>query len=312
MSEARFQGRASHALNLFGENALYDLDLGFSTPNASRQMKRQIIETVREIGGTKAIEILLRHIEIDQQELRHHVYLGLATLHYQADPDDQYVFVNKLEEEVRQITWLLSAMEDLYRDKRYHQLTAALGQELDVHRDNMLLLISFLFPSIVMLDTRANLDSKVSELRVFALEVLDNLLTSEIKQVVLPILDDLTVSERLAMLAPRFPQARMTATRRFHTLIDEHFEECSFWTRTCLLYLIGEQLNQEHLEVVQRSLESSEPIVRETASWALARLNPPDLRRTLLTLADDHDTGVSTVVSELLEALPATPPDREI
>ena len=51
-----------------------------------------------------------------------------------------------------------------------------------------------------MLDTRASMASKVSELRVFALEVLDNLLTNEIKPVVLPILDDLSVSERLAQL----------------------------------------------------------------------------------------------------------------
>ena len=35
-----------------------------------------------------------------------------------------------------------------------------------------------------MLDTRANIDSKVAEHRVFALEVLDNLLTAEVKEIV--------------------------------------------------------------------------------------------------------------------------------
>lgn len=307
LSDARLIGRAAQALQMFGETALYDLDLGFTSPLATRQVKRKIIDIIREIGGTQSVEILLRHIDIDLPDLRHQVYLSLATLHYQADPDDQYVFVNKLEEEVQQITWLLATMEDLYRAERYHQLTAALGQELDQHRDNMLLLLTFLFPSIVMLDTRAHIDSKVSELRVFALEVLDNLLTPEIKQVVLPILDDLTVSERLSRLAMRYPQRKMDPDVRFDSLVSDHFEETFFWTRTTLLHLIGASKGEHHLEVVQKSLKNQEPIIRETASWALFQLSPPDLRRTLQSQVDDPDPSVSKIVRELLLAVePAT------
>ena len=191
LSIVSLQGSTSLSLRQFGESALYDLGIGLTSPEASRQEKSHIIDTIREIGGSRATELLLRHLEIKQPELKHQIYLSLATLHYQADPDDQYVFVNILDEEVQFITWLLAAMEDLYGHKQYATLHLALASELDVRRDNMLLLISFLFPSLVMLDTRANIGSKVSELRVFALEILDNLLTGEIKQIVLPLLDDL-------------------------------------------------------------------------------------------------------------------------
>ncbi|MCB1692847.1 MAG: HEAT repeat domain-containing protein [Pseudomonadales bacterium] len=305
ISMPKLQGRAALALQSFGEQALYDLDLALTAPTASRRVKRQIVDIVREIGGEKAIEILLRHIDIEPPGLRHQVYLGLAMLHYQADPDDQYVFVNRLEEEVQQITWLLAAMEDLYRATRYHGLTAALGQELDQHRDNMLLLISFLFPSIVMLDTRANIDSKVSELRTFALEVLDNLLTTEIKQVVIPILDDLTVSERLSHLAMRYPQPKLEPDARFDKQVSQHFNDSSFWTKACLLHLIGQRRTTEHLPVVEQALEDPEPIVRETANWALAQLQPPELKRMLTARADDPDDSVRHVVRGLLAMLPA-------
>lgn len=163
-----------------------------------------------------------------------------------------------------------------------------------------------------MLDTRANIDSKVSELRVFALEVLDNLLTNEIKQVVLPILDDLNVSERLALLSVRYPQSKLAPDDRFHNLVSNHFDECFFWTRACLLHLIGRQEDQQHLEVVQQSLKNREPIIRETATWSLAQLGPPDLRRTLLSHADDPDAGVSSVVAALLDSLAPPPTGQEI
>jgi hypothetical protein len=291
---------------MYGEHALYDLDVGFTAPATTRQVKRQIIDIVREIGGTRAIEILLRHVDIDLPGVRHKIYLALATLHYQADPDDQYIFVNKLEEEVQFIAWLLASIEDLYPDERFHQMTLGLGQELDQHRDNMLLLISYLFPSIVMLDTRANIDSKVSELRVFALEVLDNLLTPDIKEVVLPILDDLTVSERLAHLSEKYPQRKLTPDDRFNSLVGEHFDQLTFWTQASLVWVIGKEKAQAHLGVVQKSLRSPEPIIRETASWALAQLQPNDLRRILVGQADDPDPFVSDVVQELLAGLPET------
>ena len=151
-----------------------------------------------------------------------------------------------------------------------------------------------------MLDTRANLDSKVSELRVFALEVLDNVLTAEIKQIVLPVLEDLPVSARLKALSPRFPQASLSPVHRFDNIMAVHFDNAFYWTRTTLLHQIGADANQGHLERVRSVLDDPEPIVRETALWARARLQPPALRRTLTAHADDKSANVSQIVQFLL------------
>ncbi len=308
LSIGSLQGTTSLSLRQFGEAALYDLDLGLTSPEATRQEKLHIIEAVHEIGGEKAIEILLRHIDITQPELKHQIYLSLASLHYQADPDDQYIFVNKLDEEVHLITWLLAAMDDLYGNEKYETLHAALGNELDVRRDNMLLLISFLFPSIVMLDTRANIDSKVQELRVFALEILDNLLTGEIKQIVLPILEDLTVHERLEQMSIRFPQEKMTPDERFHDAVETHYDRAFFWTRSCMLFQIGVNQSAGHMEKVTHGLTDKENVIRETAVWALSKLNPTDLRRMISRYLGDTNEQVQTVAREIYAGLPEPDP----
>ncbi len=308
LSIGSLQGTTALSLRQFGEAALYDLDIGLTSPEATRQEKLHIIETIREIGGPRAIEILLRHLEIPQPELRHQVNLSLASLHYQADPDDQYIFVNALDEEVQLITWLLATMEDLKDEPRFELLHAALASELEVRRDNMLLLISFLFPSIVMLDTRANIDSKVQEMRVFALEILDNLLTGEIKQIVLPLLDDLTVAERLEQMSERFPQDKMTAEERFHDVAENHYERAFFWTRSCVLYQIGINESGEHMEQVERALTDRENIIRETAVWCLGQLNPPDLRRKISTFMGDRSEQVGELARGIHGSLPAPDP----
>ncbi len=308
LSEVSLQGSTSLALRQFGEPALYDLDVGLMSPEATRQEKLHIIETIREIGGPRAIEILLRHLEIKQPELRHQVNLSLASLHYQADPDDQYIFVNNLDEEVQLITWLLATMEDLKDAPQYETLHAALASELEVRRDNMLLLISFLFPSIVMLDTRANIDSKVQEMRVFALEILDNLLTGEIKQIVLPLLDDLTVAERLEQMAERFPQEQLSAEDRFHDVVENHFDRAFFWTRSCMLYQIGISESAAHLPQVELALKDRESVIRETAIWCLGKLDPPNLRKTLSTYLGDKSIQVSDIARSIHSTLPAPDP----
>ena len=299
---------AGNALRQYDEAALYELDAGLSSPESGRVVQLHMIDIVREIGGTAGMKILLRHIDIEQPELQHQIYVALATLHYQSDPDDQYIFGNKIEEEVQIITFLLAAMEDLYGKSEYRMLHAALGNELDVRRDNMLLLISFIFPSIVMLDTRANIDSKVVELRTFALEVLDNLLTGDIKQIVLPVLDDLTVTERLEALADKFPQEHLEPKARFDNIMETHFENAFFWTRTSLIYLVGQLKATNHIDHVRQSLKDSEAIIRETSAWSLAQLEPADLRHTLAAHAGDENPGVKAVVQELLSLLPPPEP----
>ena len=308
LANPSLQAACSLALREYGDSALFELDTGLSSPATGRQEKLLIVDILREIGGMKGTEILLLHIDDEPPELQHQIYLALATLHYQSDADDQYIFGNKIEEEVHIITALLAAMEDLYEVEKYALLHAALGSELDMRRDNMLLLISFLYPSIVMLDTRANIDSKVSELRTFALEVLDNLLTGDIKQIVLPILDDLTVAERLENLFSKFPQDKLAPDERFDEIIETHFDKAFYWTKSCLLYVIGQELANKHIDKVLTFLEEEEPIVRETAAWSIAKLNPPNVRRTLVAHAGDQHPAVKNIVLELLKDLPDPDP----
>jgi len=294
---------AARVLQKKGQIALEELELVFSAAHIDIKEQLLIIDIIGQIGGPQAIRILCNLVDHDSPELRHKVYLGLANLHYEADDDVKYVYANLLLEEVNLITWLLAAMEDLRQEDTYVNIQRALSNELDQHRDNMLLLISFLYTSIVMLDTRANIDSKVAELRIFALEVLDNILVPEIKQIVLPILEDLTISEKLDSLGVRFPQARISAPERFAEVMDTHYTRACCWTRVCLLFQIGKYQMPQHESAVTEALLDAEAVVRETALWSHTRLTPDDLDDTLQRMSAD----TAPRVRELAQALVINP-----
>lgn len=299
------QSAIKHAMHSYGEAAIETLDRTFSAPHLIRQDKLRIIDILRAIGSTKVIETLRKYIDSEQAEIRHHVFLNLAKLHYQADADDRYIYVNHLIEEVQVITWLLAAMNDLYGRTHYDLIHSALGNELDLRRDQMLLLISFIFPSIIMLNARLHIDSKVADLRTFALEVLDNLLSNELKEIVLPLLDDLRVIERLHLLKAKFPQQRLSAQDRFEEMINHHYDRAFCWTRTCVLYQLGKEKNHQHLSLLTSSLQDSEPVVRETALWSMSELNHPEIDHHLDNHMRDPAATVRAVARELKETAAA-------
>lgn len=297
-------GRAGTAIQQLGALALLDLERTLANQEVGRVVKRKSIEILQEIDSEQTISILLQHIDIADPELRHHVYMALARHEYQTTEDDRYRFVNTLTEEVEAVTYLLASMEDLWNVDGLEDVHSALGHELDLHRDNMLLLTSFIFSSSIMLDTRANIDSKVAELRVFALEVLDNLLTAEVKEIVFPLLDDLTVAERLQALSVRFPQIPMKPKPRLVHILKNFYGQSLYWTRSMLMHKVGELQLKEFEPLIRESLGDPEPLVRETAIWALAQIEPDDLNRTLSAHSEDSSQQVRQIIAQLLGSEP--------
>jgi hypothetical protein len=276
LNSPRYRGCAGLALQRFGKSALYELDIAFNSLTATRPVKCKILEIIQKPKDPLAQQTLLRYLGAGQLGLRHVVYLGLANLHYQANADDHWRFVSRLHEEAKAATWLLASMMDLHDREAYEHVAAALRSEFDVHRDNLMLLASFIFGSAVMMNSRANIDSNVADLHIFALETLDNLLSREIRLIMIPLLEDLTISERLTKLQVYYPQASMAPEDRSRDIVLQHFDDALFWTRSCLLFRIGQKLHIEYLDVVQSCLKDPEPIVNETALWALAQLKPAE------------------------------------
>ena len=304
LSNPNLRGRAGQALRRYGDRALYDLDLGFASPSADRQVRIKIIDIIQNVGTEKATEALLKYINIDLPELKHQIYVSLASVNYQALPDDRYRFTSNLDQEASTVTWILAAIRDLQGEPDYERILSAMVYELEIHRDNLLLLMSFVFDSAVLLDTRANIDSKIADIRVFALEVLDNVLTAEVKAIVIPLLDDISTAEQLDLLSIRYPQQALATADRFDDIISKHFADAFYWTRATLLHQIGERKLQHQMHVVRDCLDDAEPIVRETALWSLVQLNPPDMRRTLSAHAEDASEDVRRIVLELLSQEP--------
>jgi hypothetical protein len=96
----------------------------------------------------------------------------------------------------------------------------------------------------------------------------------------------------------------MTPEARFNNIVESHFDQAFFWTRSTLLYQIGKNHESKQLDIVRAALNDDEAIIRETGLWALTALHPLDVTQVLHSHNDDESTNVRELVEELLEGLP--------
>ena len=102
----------------------------------------------------------------------------------------------------------------------------------------------------------------------------------------------------------------MSAENRFNDIVESHFDDAFFWTRNTLLYQIGQDRESGLIGKVRESLQDGEATIRETGLWALSRLEPSDLRRTLQIHVGDAHENVSDIVRYLLAGLPEPEPTQ--
>jgi len=104
-----------------------------------------------------------------------------------------------------------------------------------------------------------------------ALEVLDNLLSQDIKRFVFPLIDQLSPRDRTKQLHALFPQPRLDPAARLHETLRLSAARTDAWTKACALYVFGTTRTAEGPILAATGLSDRDSVVRETAQWTLAQ-----------------------------------------
>jgi HEAT repeat protein len=216
---------------------------------------------------------------------------------------------NLLSEEAAIAAWALATQQALAAgDGVPRHLVDALGAEVDLARERMLLLAQLIYDRATVTRAQAGLACDAPEQRANAVELLDNVLAHADKSLLLPLVEEIAPAERLRRLVGRLggrlslpDQGRLTS--RDELVIDVLARPPHWltpWTKACALHTMGLLGTMTALEPVVSGLSAPDPIVRETAIWALGELRPAGLAHTLGTFTNDAAGNVATIAQEVL------------
>jgi len=286
---------ASRALISFGTAALSDLAACFDDVATSDVDRVRLIRIMGRIGGDGATHHLLNYLTLPDGKLRHAALNELATRNYQTDIGARAPIHDHIRQEVEGVVWVLAALEELHLAEGMELLVDALECDARESRERILLLLSFLFPSKAILDAKDKLFSEHPDMRANGLEVVDNLVSRDLKAMTLPLFDDIPAHQKLALLQSGFPKEALGVAFGQREIITN--AALLPWTRACAVYLVGKRQDDGLLSPVRHAIGDPAPLVRETAAWVVSIMDPGRLSPVAEDLADDPNPAVRTFIA---------------
>jgi CRP-like cAMP-binding protein/ATP/ADP translocase/HEAT repeat protein len=295
LNNPRYRPVSTTSLVNVGEGALPGLAETFSNRDLSHQTLTRIARICRRISGPKAVQVLWEGFGYKDPVVRKEVLASLLDCKYEAFAYEADAVKERIREEVADATWKLASIRDLKGDDKLELVIDSLSDEIDMNRERILILLSFIFDPKSIRTSRENLKHVSREKRAYALEILDVTLPSEFSKLVLPLAETSSPREKLRTLEPFFPQSHHTFDERLREILERSEEWLTPWSKACTAYS-SVKLPDVDLSATLKSIAriSTSPLLAETARWALA------LRQEKPEPSNSHEAGRMLTIEKVI------------
>lgn len=286
---------AAGSLVLFGEEAVPATVEVLDDEESSSGARRRAARVLGRIGGSGA-EALFERMGYPEEEVRVEVLSALAKTGFRAPEGEEDRVWDRVRDELDDAQWTLETIQMVGTPDQADLLEDSLEHEVRKNIQRVLSLLALVLPRDDVLQAATGIDSRSSALRAQAVELLETLVPREHRDGLLRVLErppvvDSEGAERDAAIRRRLDEA---------ILRPPHLS--SSWARVAALYRVSRHPDPDHLEVLERALESEDPTVRETALWAGARVDASWMESRLPAFTEDPAPGVRRVARSLLGA----------
>jgi hypothetical protein len=218
---------------------------------------------------------------------------------YRASTVDIPHIEQRLYAEMAEAAWTLAALADIGNDASVACLHSALSYHLGQIQQRLFWLLSFLYDPQAILRAQDHLVHGTAEKRAYALEIIDVLVSQHLKTGLIPLLDEATPAQRVQRLQAHFPQPSLELHQRLQDILTRSEGQITPWIKVCTLYTVTEHNAAACLEAVSAALADPIPQVRETALWALSKLEPAVYRNSLAMFQHDACPAVARVIRRI-------------
>jgi len=280
LNTRRVRKYARIALASYGEDIINVLLARLNDPNENRIIRLSIPKVLALIGAQRSVEILMSKLEEPDLLLRYEVLKGLSKLkaNFPNLKINREIITKEILEETKYyfktLTVLRSEQSSGANDghgsilKARKLLMRALEERLDNNLERIFRLLGLRYSTDDMFSAYKGIVSDQSDLRANAVEFLDNVLDRYLRRYILPIVEELHQGETLESIREEFGLEEPTQKK---TLEDLLLGDDS-WLKICALYVVSALDDKSSAPLVSRLTEDADPIVRETANFALRLL----------------------------------------
>lgn len=291
-----YSNQSLNALVLIGAKALPLLDSAFYRAGQSTQLMLRIVQAMGRIGGQRARDLLWNKIDYPNKIVVSQVLLSLGECGFKANLSQVTRIKFVIENDIADIRWNLSAIQELGTSREVKPIIKALREEIQNDLEHIYMLLAMLYDTHSIQLVKENIESGTTEGITYAIELLDVFLSDQLKQRIIPVLDELTDEERIRRLDIFYPRAKLDQRLAMKFIINRDFTQSSRWTKACVLYYIGKQKLEEFKMDLLAQLFNPDVLINEVAAWALFQISPEEYEKNVPRLGPGRKRELDEIV----------------
>jgi AAA family ATP:ADP antiporter len=273
------------ALIQYGQESIHTLNSHLSNPYVDKNIRRGIPRVLFLMGDQKAVDVLIQNLVIRDLAVRYEVInalyqlrLNFPYLKFRAANIVKRIF-DEANDYVNTLTFLYSQArtnskstnqqsDDEQIKKARELLVDTLEQRLDHNLERIFRLLGLAYPPEDIEYAYAGIKSNKPDVRINAVEFLDNLLEMNLKKVIIPIAESALVD---AMIEDSVKTLGLKIKSEFECLVTLLSSEDSR-LQIHALALVGQLKDDRYLPFIARLLDSPDGEVKEMAKFAVKKM----------------------------------------
>ncbi len=296
LSTPGLSGAASAALISIGVPVFPELEAVFGRADQRSDVRTRILDVYDHVGGAQAHQLIVDKLRFPDKEVRRRVLIFLSRKRYQPESADVPVFKNEVEGMVKAMAWNLAAILDLGDHPTTLTVRAALEDENLQNREALFRMLSLLFDSRAIRMVQTQLTRGHHESEVYALEILNVVVSSDLKGMIFPVIQELSPARALGRLEAYFSRQRMSRLERLEAITFRELDEMSHWTRACALMAIAELGREQVPDVLVANLFNPNRMLEEVAAAGILKSAPSRYDHYLSKLPLEHRERLERVI----------------
>lgn len=265
----------------FGEKAFPEIEKILLNHDYPIQFRILLVHIVSKIVSPESESFLFKHIRIEDRRIRYNIIKALVLSGFKASGKEVNTVRLCLYDEIETAAGILAAISVFDKDKTDNSsesleiIKSALNGEIEYIKERILLLLALLQPSEAIKDLlNKNGAAEKEKENEAAVKIVDKILSDELRMLCLPLFENKTVKQQLALLRPHFYPPVLSVEGYIHDILASPGGELTEWTKACAAYAAGQLKDKSSVDGLVGLLSASDPIIRETAVWAIGAILP--------------------------------------
>ncbi len=243
------------ALSSSQPNASTIKDLGKKLDDLKQDHEKKLVLTILEKSNEPlSSEILLNHLGYPDYFIRTHIFKTLENKNFKYTQKEDVFYRTALESTLSDFTYIISALSGIPNTPDFSDLINALLEEESLLKNRLLSILTWKYDKASIRVIRENIVSGNSDYKntnnILALELIDNLVESEIKSRIMTVFESGSYLRRLSDLNKWYNFSSLTIKETLVSLLYYDYTKIGTWTKACALKIMLSDKNKEYKQVI--------------------------------------------------------------